>query len=66
MWLQLIGEEPTTKSVIPSGCQTRGQTASAVADGRSRERAERQNPRVRRRNKAAQTDVRRERERLGL
>lgn len=38
MWLQLIGEEPTTKSVIPSGCQTRGQTASAAADGGGQEK----------------------------
>lgn len=58
MWLQLIGEEPTTESVVPSGCQTREQAASATADGRSRKAAEQQNPRVRRRNNAAQKDVR--------
>lgn len=65
MGLQLIGEEPTTESVIPSGCQTREQAASATADARSRKASEQQNPRVRRRNNTAQTDVRNKERRCG-
>lgn len=36
MWLQLIGEEATTESVIPSGRQTRKRDASALAYGREK------------------------------
>lgn len=58
MWLQLIGEEPTTESVIPSGCQTRERAASATADGRSSKAAGQQNARVRRRNKDGREEQR--------